>query len=59
MYLFRGRRLAAVRGAGVDDVNCAVASAKTAFLDWGSQTSGLQRGRILQKASQLIRVNIH
>ena len=55
--LIAGKHLVTIRAANAEDVNSAVSNSKAAFSAWGLQTSGFQRGKILQKASELIRVS--
>ena len=54
MY-FAGEVLRQVQSAGREDVDRAVESAKEAFHEW-SILSGFQRGQILKKAADIIRV---
>jgi len=49
-----GKLLAVVQEAGLADVDAAVAAAKAAFPAWSGMT-GTERGRILHKASQILR----
>jgi len=45
-----------MRSCDTNDVNTAVSSAREAFKSW-SQLSGLQRGRLLTKAADILRVS--
>ncbi|XP_078605110.1 4-trimethylaminobutyraldehyde dehydrogenase-like [Branchiostoma floridae x Branchiostoma japonicum] len=49
-----GDLLIELQTSGPDEVNRAVQSAKEAFTEW-SQLTGLQRGRIMQRAAQIIK----
>lgn len=49
-----GRKLADVQEAGPEDVDAAVAAAQAAFPAW-SRMTGTERGRILHRASQILR----
>lgn len=50
-----GKVLASMRSCDASDVNAAVNSAREAFKGW-SQLSGMQRGKLLTKASQIMRL---
>ena len=52
-----GTLLCQVGVSGQEDVNTAVASARSAFTSW-SGLSGMERGRLLVKASQILRDNL-
>ena len=52
---FSGEVLRQVQSAGREDVDRAVESAREAFHEW-SILSGFQRGQILKKAADIIRV---
>jgi len=54
---FSGEILTQCGASGVEDVNKAIDSAKSAFPAW-SKMSGLQRGHILRKAGDLIKVGM-
>ena len=49
-----GKLLASVPNSGKDEVDRAVQSAKKAFASW-SKLTGMERGRILTRAAQLIK----
>jgi acyl-CoA reductase-like NAD-dependent aldehyde dehydrogenase len=55
MLNFVGERIAVMRSSDENDVNLAVSSAKKAFSSC-SLLSGTERGRLLHKASLLLRV---
>ena len=52
-----GKVLATMRNCDANDVNTAVGSAREAFRSW-SQLSGMQRGKLLMKAAQIMRVSL-
>jgi len=54
--LHAGKVLATMRSCDANDVNTAVSNAREAFRSW-SQLSGMQRGKLLTKASQIMRVS--
>jgi len=54
--LVTGKVLATMRSCDGSDVNAAVSSAQDAFKNW-SQLSGMQRGKLLMKAAQILRVS--
>ena len=58
MYLLdAGKVLARMRSCDANDVNMAVSAAHGAFKSW-SQLSGMQRGKLLTKAAQILRVSL-
>jgi len=59
MYVYLldvGKVLVTMRSCNADDINKAVCSARDAFKSW-SQLSGMQRGKLLTKAAQIMRVS--
>ena len=52
-----GKVLAKIPESGEEEVNRAVEAAKAAFITW-SQKTGLERGRILTRAAEIIRDNL-
>jgi len=58
LYLLdAGKVLATMRSSDANDVDMAVNSARDAFRSW-SQLSGMQRGKLLTKAAQILRVSL-
>lgn len=51
-----GKVLATMRSCNAADVDKAIYSAKDAFHGW-SQLSGMQRGKLLMNAAQIMRVS--
>ena len=45
-----------MRSCDNNDINAAVSGAREAFQSW-SQLSGMQRGKLLTKAAQILRVS--
>jgi len=54
--LCTGKVLARMRSCNADDVDTAVSCARETFKSW-CQLSGMQRGKLLTKASQIMRVS--
>ena len=51
-----GKVLTTMRSCNTTDVNTAISAARDAFKSW-SQLSGMQRGKLLTKAAQILRVS--
>jgi len=57
VVLCAGKVLATMRSCDANDVSMAVSNAREAFKSW-CQLSGMQRGKLLTKASQIMRVSL-
>lgn len=55
MSASEGEVLRTFPASGPEDINKAVKSAQDAYQEW-SRLSGFQRGKLLQKAAQILRV---